>query len=392
MPNNYIRNKDYILRGSRCYGISVSDTRFIYIHGAHSWPVKRMRKFLVIHLKDQFMHIVSIKRITNFNDNFFKLKVLANKDTTNNIANILKTKLPHTTITHFECSRKNHKYSFSTLKKKIQQSSNDSSSSLNNFNTSIHIYYSDSHLIASIHFLIIFDNSNLNTNDQAKSFPFCLSWNTNGWNDKKKLSIEFFIAIYKLLFLCFQETGNGSGSTSQYPYKVILPNYKYFFKKADDKTPGKRGLFLGYHKSCQASLDSFSFEYIISLSNNIRINSISNIDILGNRKIVNRYRIYIFLIGGRDYGFSDRINNSPYKKEWECLFKCQTESGTYSKSPFLLRSATLLNDIMPVVCKGKHILFNKFKTNLSRNVNADNTVGQSSRANADPISDPSGIG
>ncbi|ORX64763.1 hypothetical protein BCR32DRAFT_286869 [Anaeromyces robustus] len=93
-----------------------------------------------------------------------------------------------------------------------------------------------------------------------------------------------------------------------------------------------------------------------------------------------------------DYGFSDRINNSPYKMEWECLFKCQTESGIYSKSPFLLRSAALLNDIMPVVCKRQHILFNKFKTNLSRNVNADNTVGQPSRANADPISDPSGIG
>ncbi|ORX76614.1 hypothetical protein BCR32DRAFT_296150 [Anaeromyces robustus] len=76
-----------------------------------------------------------------------------------------------------------------------------------------------------------------------------------------------------------------------------------------------------------------------------------------------------------NYGFNDRINNSPYKKEWEYLFKCQTESGTYSKSPFLLRSAALLNDIMPVV-----------------NVNADNTVGQPSRANADPISDPSGIG
>ncbi|ORX75858.1 hypothetical protein BCR32DRAFT_296625 [Anaeromyces robustus] len=43
---------------------------------------------------------------------------------------------------------------------------------------------------------------------------------------------------------------------------------------------------------------------------------------------------------------------------------------------------------MPVVCKRQHILFNKFKTNLSRNVNADNTVGQPSRANADPISDP----
>ncbi|ORX63325.1 hypothetical protein BCR32DRAFT_287845 [Anaeromyces robustus] len=108
-------------------------------------------------------------------------------------------------------------------------------------------------------------------------------------------------------------------------------------------------------------------------SDKIRINSISNIDILGNRKIVNRYRIYIFLIGGREHGFNKINNNCSYKKEWECLFKCQTES---------------------VVCKKKqHILFNKkFKTNLSRNVNADNSVGQPSKANADPISDPSGIG
>ncbi|ORX82731.1 hypothetical protein BCR32DRAFT_278642 [Anaeromyces robustus] len=101
-------------------------------------------------------------------------------------------------------------------------------------------------------------------------------------------------------------------------------------------------------------------------SNNIRINSISNIDILGNKIIVNR-----------EYCFSDRINNSPYKKEWECLFKCQTESGTYSKSPFLLRFEALLNDIM---------------LSCLLNVNADNTVGQLSRTNVDSISDPSGIG
>jgi len=33
---------------------------------------------------------------------------------------------------------------------------------------------------------------------------------------KKKDSVEFFISMYKLLFLCFQETGNGS--------KVIIVN------------------------------------------------------------------------------------------------------------------------------------------------------------------------
>ncbi|ORX78630.1 hypothetical protein BCR32DRAFT_294921 [Anaeromyces robustus] len=103
-------------------------------------------------------------------------------------------------------------------------------------------------------------------------------------------------------------------------------------------------------------------------------NSISNIDIL---------EIMVLVI---------ELTIVHTKKEWGCLFKCQTESGTYSKSPFLLRSAALLNDIMPVVCKKQPILLNSFKINLSKNVNADNTVGQPNRANADPISDPSGIG
>ncbi|ORX83117.1 hypothetical protein BCR32DRAFT_278346 [Anaeromyces robustus] len=41
-----------------------------------------------------------------------------------------------------------------------------------------------------------------------------------------------------------------------------------------------------------------------------------------------------------------------------------------------------------VVCKRQHMLFNKFQINLSWSVNTDNTVGQPSRANADPITDP----
>jgi len=126
---------------------------------------------------------------------FFKLKVLANKDTTNNIVNILKSKLPHTTITHFECSRRNHKYSFSTLKKKIQQSSSNSNSSPNNFITSTQFYSSNSHFSSnsqqssrSFNSLPINSvDSSSTINDQAKSFPFCLSWNTNGWNYKKKI-------------------------------------------------------------------------------------------------------------------------------------------------------------------------------------------------------------
>ena len=108
-------------------------------------------------------------------------------------------------------------------------------------------------------------NSNSENITQDDHFSFCLSWNTNGWNHDKKDSIEYFISMYKPLFLCFQETGNGTGTKNIYPCKVKISNYKYFRIKADETIPGKRGLFIGYHKSCQASLDSSSYEYIVSL-------------------------------------------------------------------------------------------------------------------------------
>ncbi|ORX84319.1 hypothetical protein BCR32DRAFT_277211 [Anaeromyces robustus] len=82
---------------------------------------------------------------------------------------------------------------------------------------------------------------------------------------------------------------------------------------------------------------------------NYMINSISNTDIFGNRKIANRYRIYIFLICGREYDFSERINN----------YNIYCSINSKPTSP--------------------------------RNVNADNIIGQPSRANADPITDPSRI-
>ena len=45
----------------------------------------------------------------------------------------------------------------------------------------------------------------------------------------------------------------------------ILKNYKHFFKKANNEIPGKRGLFIGFHNSCQASLENNTYEYVISL-------------------------------------------------------------------------------------------------------------------------------
>jgi hypothetical protein len=48
------------------------------------------------------------------------------------------------------------------------------------------------------------------SHSNTEKFSFCLSWNTNGWNFVKRDSIEYFNMVFKPLFLCFQETGNGT--------------------------------------------------------------------------------------------------------------------------------------------------------------------------------------
>jgi len=82
------------------------------------------------------------------------------------------------------------------------------------------------------------------------------------------------------------------------------------------------------------------------------------------------YRLYNFLLGGRDADIID-LN---YKKERDILFKNQFISGDYSKTPFLLRSAALFTEIMPLASTRHGLLFRKYNSKLTRNVNSENTV------------------
>ncbi len=88
------------------------------------------------------------------------------------------------------------------------------------------------------------------------------------------------------------------------------------------------------------------------------------------------YRVYNFLLGGRDAEIIDLT----YKTEWDILFNNQIISGNYSKIPFLVRSADLLTEIMPKASTRQGLLFRRYKCKLTRSVNADNTVRQASRA------------
>ena len=89
------------------------------------------------------------------------------------------------------------------------------------------------------------------------------------------------------------------------------------------------------------------------------------------------YRLYNFLLGGRD---ADIINLN-YKKEWNILFKNQIISSDYSKTPFLVRSAALFTEIMPRASTRQGLLFRKYKRKLTRSL-TENAVRKASRANA----------
>ncbi|KAG4100101.1 hypothetical protein H8356DRAFT_1422948 [Neocallimastix lanati (nom. inval.)] len=76
-------------------------------------------------------------------------------------------------------------------------------------------------------------------------------------------------------------------------------------------------------------------------------------------------------------------NHLNYKKEWNILFKNQIISGDYSKTPFLVRSAALLTEIMPRASTRQGLLFRKYKRKLTRSVNAETKLPlrQANRAN-----------
>jgi len=86
-------------------------------------------------------------------------------------------------------------------------------------------------------------------------FFFCLSWNINGWNflkkkkkkKKKKLVLSNFntIFFFKIIIPMFFKKQVIVSRITRNPYKVALPNYKYFQKKKkkkkkimDPNTPG----------------------------------------------------------------------------------------------------------------------------------------------------------
>jgi len=77
-----------------------------------------MRKQLKKFLKELNIKVLSVKRIVNFNDAFFKIKIADNEEEISSITGCIVNSLLRASINVIDCSKRNHKCSFSSLKRK----------------------------------------------------------------------------------------------------------------------------------------------------------------------------------------------------------------------------------------------------------------------------------
>ena len=82
---------------------------------------------------------------------------------------------------------------------------------------------------------------------------------------------------------------------------------------------------------------------------------------------------------------NNHVSNNYSTREWKNLCKCQTKVGALSDTPFMMVTAALLNNIIPIAIVRQRLLLSRFKSNKSKSVNAEITVRQASRASATNI-------
>ena len=80
--------------------------------GLRSWPEIKMRKHLMKTLKELNNKVLSVKRIANFNDVFFKIKIVGNEEEITSITECIVNSFKRASINVINCSKRNHKYSF----------------------------------------------------------------------------------------------------------------------------------------------------------------------------------------------------------------------------------------------------------------------------------------
>jgi len=100
----------------------------------------------------------------------------------------------------------------------------------------------------------------------TKKFSLYLSWNSNGWKFvKRRIVLSISTRFLNHYSYVFRKKVMVPMVLDIY-VKVTLLNYKYFQKRIDPNMPGSKGLYLGFHVSCQAILINNSYTHLVSLS------------------------------------------------------------------------------------------------------------------------------
>ena len=110
---------------------------------------------------------------------------------------------------------------------------------------------------------------------------------------------------------------------------------------------------------------------VIIVINNLDNCLVSN-TVYDNSSVLNN--VFIFLLGGRPHIFNSR--------EWNDLCNYQIKSGNFSDTPFLVVTAAFLNCIILIASGWQRSLFNKYKTNHTKSLNAEIIIRQASRVRA----------
>jgi len=147
---------------------------------------------------------LSVKRITKFNDSFFRIKVYTpNFNHEKNLKKYLKKQYQELKFHIVDVPNGIIRFLFGILKKfLISNYTSNNTNSVNLSSTNLENVINGNHELSAPNIPNL-NSQNTFSHSNAGKFSFCLSWNTNGWNFVKRDNIEYFSTIFKSLFLCF---------------------------------------------------------------------------------------------------------------------------------------------------------------------------------------------
>ena len=180
-PNQSYSENHLLRRGLRCYGINITYTRHIYIHGIFSWTVSKLWNVLKNKFAEFFNNILAIKKYSFYQRKSYVIIKVKNYGFNFDASKIYSVVYSGIALSNIVDVRDGFTKYSSKEKRKI-------------------ISY-PFHISKNNHDDRILDISLSDYDPSDKKTSFCLCWNTNGWNSEKKDGIEYFISLFKQIII-----------------------------------------------------------------------------------------------------------------------------------------------------------------------------------------------